>query len=243
MKSREELRNDYEEALFAIIMDDIMSLDGEKLIAERERLAESDEYEVPEDVDARCLEVIRNTFDGKERDKRNCKVRKVWRTLLIAALISCLGFMTVYATVPAVRSAAKNLVIQFYNSRTCIQQGEENAQLFSEYDFRYIPDGFVIEEERNTDETDYYKYVSSDAVIIIRIHYDSAERELSVDSENADNVERIIIKDFEGLIVEKDDRIHIAVVDTQIDNQIQILASGVDKQTVIKIVENIHINN
>ena len=71
MKSREELRNDYEEALFAMIMDEIMDLEGEALIAERERLALSEEFEISDELNERCISAINDAFTALRSNSRS----------------------------------------------------------------------------------------------------------------------------------------------------------------------------
>ena len=238
MKSREELRNDYEEALFAMIMDDIMELEGEALLVERERLQNSDEYKVPDDVNERCAQFIYDAFDENKRIEKKRRARKVWRTIFIAALISCLGFSTAYASVPSVKSLTDNLIIKIskISAKLFYGGGEFNVEN-PYYVFAYIPEGFELIEEMTVQNQSLCNYVNKNSQLAIRGVFDNVNWESSVDVENADIIQEIFIEQYEGLLVSKENRIHVVVSDVTNKNVIEIVCEGVDQDTVLRIIE------
>ncbi len=58
MKSKKQLWEDYENALFAILMDEVATEEGRKLIEENERLKRDPAAEVPPEFDRKSREAI-----------------------------------------------------------------------------------------------------------------------------------------------------------------------------------------
>ena len=241
MKSREELRNDYEEALFAIIMDDIIELDGEALLAERERLMQSDEAKVPDDVNERCIAFIKDLFDKREKECKSVRKRKIWRTIMIAAVIFCLCFSTAYASIPVVKNVTDSLLISINNVSAKLFYGNSIPDVHSKYAFWRIPDGFSLVEEGLEDNVEWCLYSDSKSTIMISVNYDykSENTMFSVDVEDAEEVDSIHKRNYEGLIVKKGDRVHLAVSDNERNNFIQIIANGIEESVVMSIFDSI----
>lgn len=243
MKSREELRNDYEEALFAMIMDEIMDLEGEALIAERERLALTDEYKLSDDLNEKCIAVIHDAFEAKNKETRTLKTRKLMRTLLIAAIVMSVLFTTVYASVPAVKRATDGLIVRVLSVSTKMLFGDENdIQLTSNYTFWFIPEGFLVEDEGTENNSDWYRYSNGDSWIKIKINYEIGNREFDIDTEDANEIRNIKVCQFEGILVCEEERVHFAVLDIAHNNSIQITAKNVDPDMIIEILKNAHYN-
>lgn len=241
MKSREELRNDYEEALFAIIMDDIMELEGRAFVEERERLAASDEFKVPDDVNERCLELIEQTLEEKKALGKKRTIRKVWRTILFAALISCLCFTTAYASVPAVKQATNNLINSFSDICTRIVLRDTVIDVEEgRYVIAGIPQNLAVVEEGNGDGTKWYVYSDEKSTIIVEIDFACLSNEQFVDMEDADFVENVGHDEFKGIVVAKDNRVHMVLQDTERGNMIQIVGQNVDLECVMNIMKGIN---
>lgn len=240
MKSREELRSDYEEALFAMIMDEIMDLEGEALIAERERLALSEEFEISDELNKRCISAINDAFTAKKKETRRLKTRKVLRTVLVAAVVMCILFTTVYASVPAVRRATDEMMTAL--SGVCARLVFGDAVVYvnnGHYVFSEIPKDFGVVEEGEGDGTKWCLYSNQRSTLMIEVNYASGFNEECVDLEDADVVENIVFDVYEGVYVLKDDRIHIALHDVKRDNMILITSHRMDDDFVIDIAKEI----
>ena len=241
MKSRDELQNDYEEALFAIIMDDIMELEGRALLEERKRLSESDEFKVPDDVNERCIAFINELFDNNMIIEKKRKARRIWRAFLIAALISCLCFSTVYASVPAVKRATDNFVMVLSEIRArIIFSGDGEIPAGSMYKFLYIPKDFLLSEEGAGNNCEWYCFTNDDASIYIEINYAVYNRELNVDTEDADEIINIQTGLFEGILVREEKMIRVILADEDCKNSIQVTAKNIEVEYIIKLLENIY---
>ena len=58
MTRREKLQEQYEDALFALLMDDLAVEEGKKAYEENERLKADSSFEVPSESRKRCVETI-----------------------------------------------------------------------------------------------------------------------------------------------------------------------------------------
>ena len=59
MTRQELLVEQYEDALFALIMDKVAEVEGQKAIEENQRLKASGEVAIPEELNRRCKQTIR----------------------------------------------------------------------------------------------------------------------------------------------------------------------------------------
>lgn len=240
MKSREELRNDYEEALFAMIMDEIMDLEGEALIAERERLAVSEEFEISDELNERCISAINDAFTAKKKETRKLRTRKVLRTVLVAAVVMCILFTTVYASVPAVRRATEEMMVVFTNVCARIVLGDAVVPVDEgRYVFSGIPKEFSIVEEGEGDGTKWCVYSNEQSDIWIEIDFACEFNEQCVDLEDADEVKSLEYGLYEGVFVVKDERVHAAIYDKERGNMIQIICYNLDPVAVEEIIESV----
>ena len=66
MKTREQLQDNYEDALFALLMYDVAQLVGQYAEEENERLQNDLNAEVPEEINQCCLRTIHRCFFKKK---------------------------------------------------------------------------------------------------------------------------------------------------------------------------------
>lgn len=78
MTRREMLMERYEDALFALLMNEVAEAEGRKALEENQRLCDSGEMVIPEAVHRRCLRTIARKTAQKD-------VRRFGRTLSKAA--------------------------------------------------------------------------------------------------------------------------------------------------------------
>lgn len=71
VKSKEQLWEDYEDALFAILMSKIAEFEGERLYEENERLKRNPAAEVPPEFDRKSREAILRACQGQHGQQRS----------------------------------------------------------------------------------------------------------------------------------------------------------------------------
>lgn len=82
MKTREQLQEEYEDALFALLMYDVAELEGRCTEEENERLLNDPNARVPEALDRKCLQLINRHF----MKKKILRIIK-WSIILAAVLL------------------------------------------------------------------------------------------------------------------------------------------------------------
>lgn len=66
-ENRQQLLENYEDALFALLMDDFAEREGEKLKAENERLKQDPAAQPSEELDQKCRRIIRAEYAKAQR--------------------------------------------------------------------------------------------------------------------------------------------------------------------------------
>ena len=67
MRRYEQLLEDYEDAYFALLMDQVAKQEGERLEQQNQELIEDPNFEVPETTDQKCLRTIERCFARQQR--------------------------------------------------------------------------------------------------------------------------------------------------------------------------------
>lgn len=243
MKSRDELQNDYEEALFAIIMDDIMDLEGRALNAERKRLSESDEFKVPNDVYERCHAVIERFFKEADRKHKAIRARKIWRTILVAAIVMSILATSVCAIVPEVKEKVLgffvNITEQIVHFSVSPWEVDDIADV--EYSLGDALIEYELLDSGKDDYADWKIYVSkqfedSHIYFIATYGYESTVK--AYDFEDC-VVEEITIGSFEGMLLYKNNTWQAALYDPENQNFLDITFVNISKDDVIGILNEL----
>lgn len=243
MKSREQLLRDYEESLFELLMDDVMELEGLAYAEENERLKNSLEFAIPEEVDRKCKELIINAFDRKEQCNAKNRLKRVLKTALIAALFTTILFTTAYAIVPEVREITKVFITQVYEKYTSIilKDAIEDYGVndIGDYTLHFIPDGYELSGSGEDIFAQWYLYSNGTDWFDVSITNFETAMAYNVDTENA-YYEEIKVGDYDGLFVEKDGQYQLVFGDAQKSILITIFSNGLDKKSLFKIARGIY---
>ncbi len=111
MSRRERLQENYEDALFALLVEDMLEAEGERLLRESERLRDVPGCTASPEADRRCLETIRRAFAKRRRQAVGRTVRKVLDRVAMVVVACALGFTVIYAASPNLRVKTLNLLI------------------------------------------------------------------------------------------------------------------------------------
>lgn len=185
MTDHERLMEQYEDALFALLMEGVAEAEGEKALRLNEELKKDPNAEVPEAVRKRCEKTIRAAFAKKRhRTARRTVSRWLTKAAVVAAL-SGLLFTAAFALSEDVRVATLNVLIEVMDDHTKITfedtyseptetPTETNPGLEYHYNIalEWIPEGFELDSGHFKEEgtSDYVSYVNSqNGVIDIRV--------------------------------------------------------------------------
>lgn len=254
MTRNELLMEKYEDALFAILMDQVAEEEGKLLLEENERLKENPEAGVSEMLDRRCHRTIKHAFSKEKRKVASRATYRVLSKVAIAATIGILLFTTAFAAFPEVRVKTLNLLIEVSDVATSLTFGDgssgvstrdnKNAssgsiQLLNGYSLPEVPEGFILNDEGSNSRSAWVEYSGEEDTSIYLCIESAQSSTLNVDTENAQSVESIQIHGYEGLMIEKSSSIHIVWGDTDQEKFIQIICNGLEKNIVLQIADEI----
>lgn len=205
MNHREELKDRYEDALFALLMDEIAEKEGELAREENERLKNDSSAAVPEDVDRRCLQTIRRNFAKQMARAAGRYTVKAVKYALLAVGLSVIMFVTAFATSETVRVNTKNLLIKVLEDRTVFEFGQETAaNPAPRFGVGWMPDGYELIDQYSDTVGVWFDYQNSNHDSIW-INYTLGEgTSISVDTENAET-EYLEINGIKAMLITKGD--------------------------------------
>lgn len=251
MTRREKLEEQYEDALFALLMDDIADEEGKALLEENERLKHDPSAAIPEELDKKCRKIIRNTF-RKEQGRTFGRISfRIFQRVAVVAVLAALLFTVAYAVVPEFQVAVKNMVLVLTETNISTNMGlrpyNDNpngrpSSYVTAYSLPQIQEGYVLVEEYNVENSDYrgYWYDAPDGNhYTIDIEAGNETSVVAIDTEDAQSVEDIVINGYSGICVHKNGTIQIAWADTDRSIFISVYASALPEDQVIEMAQAI----
>lgn len=117
MTRQEKLYDDYENALFALLMDDVAIAQGQQALAENERLKADPSAVVPGDLHTRCVRTVRRKLAaGRRYTARKTAFRLVSRVAVV--LMALMLTLTVaFAASPAMQTSVVSWAVEHYSDR------------------------------------------------------------------------------------------------------------------------------
>lgn len=259
MTRHEQLMENYEDALFALLMDEVAQQEGEKLREENRRLQEDPAAAVPPRTDRRCLRTIRSVLSRTKRKSALRTARRVFSKVAVVAAACMMLFAVVYAAVPEVRVGTLNLLIEVSDVSTKLKltgtgnapgqpgstAADEGGITLMGYHFPTPPEGFVLDEElvSISDNSAIVWFIKSETEYL---YYDVSivgeGTNTYVDTEDAE-VTQIKIHGYDGLLIEKVNligpEVHIIWGDTDRSAFCSIFSTGVDVEVIVSLAEQV----
>ena len=253
MNRRERLQETYEEALFALLMEDIMEEEGKKLVEENERLKNDPQAAVPDEMRNRCLKTIRREFNKGRRQKVGKAAYRAVSKIAVVSLLCILLFSVAFATSPKLRTKTLNLMIEISEVGTSLILGEDNGDcntaddpeagelIYSTFGYRLprIPDGFALTEKAINSSGATLFYDNEDGRTICLTFQNAAGTTFVVDTEKAQRAESIFVSDFEGMLIQKENIINIVWADSERSVFISVSGLNVDETTLWSVASSI----
>lgn len=259
MTRREELLERYEDALFSLLMDEVATQEGKRLVEENRRLQEDPAAAVPEELDRRCLKLIKKTLGRQELRAAGQTAYRVFSKIAVVATVCVILFSVVYAAVPAVRVGTLNLLIEASDvatklnlvpaekepSATDAQDPNTGGITLLGYSFPAPPEGFVMDEEsiQLSDIGAHVWFIKSDTEYF---YYDvtvvTENTNTYVDTEDAE-VTQIEIDGYNGLLIQKENLVgsQVSIIwgDTDRSAFCSICSTGLDVETVLELARQV----
>lgn len=244
MTKREQLWEDYDDALFALLMDEVAVSEGRAAAEENDRLAWEESARVPDAADRRCLAAISRQF--RRRGLRTAG-RAAWAAMkkvpALVALCSCL-FVAAFAMSPEVRSSTMRFVMALYPNELVVgyvpADGEDGDLRPGELPLEvgWVPDGFELQDEVVDPTMVYYYFTSPDGGYIDIMMLFTSDGVGILDTEGA-SVEDIDINGMQTKLITKHEEINIIWTNTEQPYFLTIAAAGIEKENIIRVAEEL----
>lgn len=210
-KMEKQLQENYENALFALLMDEYAKEEGAQLLALQQELEEDPDFQLPEGMEERGLKLIRKTYRKNNRKYAMKIAGKALTRVAVVVLTLNITFGTFFVSVEAFRNKVLNMVLTYCETHTTVQfTGDtENAAVAAE-DYAYIvedfmavlPEGYVLASHDVNDMMETAEISGPDGTQITWLRY-PASAVYNVDTENADYATEIEINGTQGIAVRK----------------------------------------
>lgn len=238
MNRREQLQDRYEDALFALLMDDIATIEGQKAEEENRRLQSDPSAAVPEELDRRCIQLIRrHSAKQKARAAGRFTVRAIKRVAMAAGIAAIL-FTTAFAASETVRVHTLNLMVQVFETNTEFRFSGSSEQTLLQLNVGWLPDGYsLIDQGKDSVEVWYdYQNAAKDYLTINCCQTDGLVA--SIDTEDAD-VEYIQIQGSKAMLVQKGTESQLVWSANQNSVFVGIVGSNLSRADIIHIANEL----
>lgn len=244
MNRNDRLYNDYEDALFALLMDKVAQEEGARLLEENERLKNDPNAAVPPELNKKSLETIRRTLAGRQH-RHTHTVGWYLSRLAAAILAALLLFAVAYASIPELQLRTLEMLIDNsdVSSRLSFAGGgdergkEVELQTLAGYTLPELSRKYVVTDQGETSRNAWIEYQHENGSVI-RIRVGESTDDF-FDSEDADAFEQIEIQGCSGVLIEKQDTIRISWLDDIGGKRIYLTTSGVERKTALTYAEQI----
>ena len=202
MVDRDTLYEQYEEAVLALLMEQVADAEGEELLQQNRSLQADPAAAVPAETEKRCLDVLRRQSRKTRRQRTARRSLRIAARRIAAALASLLVLYAIaFAASETVRVHTLNFLIREYDVGTqFLFPGDESTQtakaspdllaVLSEA----VPSGFsLVSTEENQFENFYQFQNETGDEILVQIWYmQDAAGTVTIDTEEADVMHQTI---------------------------------------------------
>lgn len=244
MTRKELLQEQYEDALFALLMDDIVTDEGEQALAEKEDLKNNLSTLIPDDLHQKCRRTIDRSFSNKRMKNTAHIFSKVVVRAAVIALIGMLLFTTAFAASPSFRAKALNFVIEVFDEGTAFRAADVQKSI-KDIDVKtnWLPDGCSLADEYQNDTTIWKQYqTQSGEKYEVNIRKLAEGDAVAFDTEDA-IVENITIQNRSAMKVEKNNCVQVIWTQEDLGMVIEVYGENTEADTTIYFAENILITN
>ena len=206
----ENLREQYEDSLFALLMEEYAEKNGEKLL---EEFNHSESAEMPADLDNVCRKMIRQHFS---RQKNTIRISKTLRFIAksVATIVVTFGLAsTLFFSVDAIRVPVLNFLLENRIGYLLITKNPESSSITvnpqdnslqdpTSY-ICLIPQGYELHKYTLKPNGTIFVYYTNEAGDVVSLQTVSDEGVFMNDTEDA-VTEPITISGYEGTLIQKE---------------------------------------
>lgn len=237
-QTKQELREQYEDALFALMMEEYAQDEGTRLRQKEQQLKDDPDFQVPEDLEAKGLQTIRKVCRKKNRKIVWKATRKIVARVAVLVLVLNIAFGVSFVSVEAFRTTVLNMVLTYCETHTSVRFTDE--QTYPNQNHVYTAENFLAVLPENFT----FAFCESDGVIETAeitgpedVHItwdaDALETTVNVDTEGADATQELDFGGIEGILTEKNG-LSVAVIGDQTTQRMYTITANVDHQMLLE---------
>lgn len=248
MTRREKLQEQYEDALFALLMDDFAVSEGKSAEEENERLKNDPSCAVPPEVRRRCLKMISRYFTKKSLYRTGNLLRRGFIKVAVVGMICTILVSTAFAISPSFRVRVLNFAIEVFDNKTefsFLPSDEEDNTKNCIYviEPKWLPMEYSLVDQTDSKFRSAKVYSSEEGVEISISVFSGENNVLGIDTESADT-ESVIIQNREGMISLKEGISHLVWGNEEEGYKVYIVMNSIEDskiQELLFIAENLSI--
>lgn len=201
MTEQAQLYERYEDALFALMMNEFSSHKGKAWQDENERLKSDPDAAVPEQFNKRIKKRIR-MYLGAQKAQKICRTAmKVTNRVAVIALIVALGFTATFSASAKLQAKTYNFIVETFENWTEFSFMPTNNALPQTITANWLPLGYeVVSSGRGA--TGYDAIYQTPDEKEISIYVTTATTSITIDTEDA-VIEDVDVNGFEGVTIVK----------------------------------------
>lgn len=245
MNRRDQLYENYQDALFALLMDKVAEAEGARLIEENERLKNDPEAAVPEEIDKKCRETIRRAFGARRRRVTAHTVGWLVNKIALVVLAAVLLFVTAYATIPDVQFGTLSLLLENSDvaSRLSLEGNEAVPEepagaLLMGYQLPALDETFV-ETDRGEDPSGAWVKFEKAHGALVQIQIVRYAGKAYYDTEGIESSEDIEVNGCTGTLIKEGNRIGVIWVDDVNGYWLKVTGTGLREDFLKSLAEQI----
>lgn len=252
---RSLLIDDYEDALFALLMDEVAQLEGERALALNEQLKCDPSAAVPESIQKRCKKTIRDSFAKKEFHKTVKVSKRIFRLISVAALVVIMLLTVAFAASQEFRRNTLNMIIEVFDeygvlifnssSPNQMQNQSANSDIIINYNIGItgLPNSYILVDGWTDDHSSFVSYSkNSGENIDIMVTLVSENNIYQFDKENTEE-ELIEIQGFPATLSKKttytsNDTLRLLWVDNISYIVVEFISCNISESEILSLANN-----
>lgn len=144
MTHSENAKAQYEDALFALLMEDVAAWQGEDALREKATL---DDAAVPEEVRRRCRRIIERRYARGKARRTVLRLTHVMEKIALVALVAALTLTVAMAAFPVFRAAVLNLALEAFEDHETLRYDTAERGLSAGTPVPgWLPEGYTLAE-------------------------------------------------------------------------------------------------
>ena len=244
MTQKEQLWENYEDAVFAILMDAVAEQEGEKGLQLMEELEHDPSAQVPEEVQRRAEKTIRKAFAAQSRRSARHVGFRMFQRIAVAVMLVILTVVCAFAAFPEMRVNVLNMIEQTFSDHTDFNVTSGDSDEYSSATFTikpaWLPENFSLTDEGENNASVFSMYENGAGGVLFISENKATDLSMAVDTENAEKQD-IKIQDYQAKLIEKDNWRCILFLVPEKNMLVYIDAENVPTEQLMKVAENIQI--